>query len=99
MHACSGTIEGAHDQHAPRGDTEYMKAAVQVKTAAHKEDRLRRMTTVLRHLMLLQKSVPRGAKYYSEGVGLQLRVLTETWAELDAGGTVIALKACEGYAN
>jgi len=53
---------------------------------------------ILRHVLLLQKDVPRAAKYYAEGVGLQLRVLTETWAELDAGGSVIALKACDGCA-
>ena len=54
------------------------------------------MAVVLRHVMLIQRNVPRAAKYYSEGVGLELRILTETWAELDAGGTVIALKACDG---
>lgn len=50
------------------------------------------MGVSLNHVLLLQRSVPRAAKYYSEGVGLQLKVLTQSWAELQAGSTVIALK-------
>lgn len=49
----------------------------------------------LRYIMLLQKDVPKAARFYSEGLGLQLRVLTERWAELESGGTTIALKAAD----
>ena len=50
------------------------------------------MAVHLQHILLLQRSVPRAAKYYSEGIGLQLSLLTESWAELKAGTTTIALK-------
>jgi hypothetical protein len=62
-------------------------------------DHIYSMAVVLRNIMLLQRNVPLAAKYYSEGVGLQLRLLTETWAELDAGTAVIALKKAEGWAS
>lgn len=52
----------------------------------------------LRYIMLLQKDVPKAARFYSEGLGLQLRVLTERWAELESGGTTIALKAADSQA-
>ena len=41
--------------------------------------------------MLLQRDVPRAAKYYSL-LGFRLRLLTEAWAELDTGGTTVVLK-------
>jgi catechol-2,3-dioxygenase len=50
----------------------------------------------LQYVLLLQRNVPRAAKYYSEGVGLKLIVLTEAWAELNAGGATIALKQTDG---
>ncbi len=46
--------------------------------------------------MLLQKDVPKAARFYSEGLGLPVKVLSERWAEIDAGGTTLALKAVEG---
>ena len=52
----------------------------------------------LRYVMLLQRDVPKAARFYSEGLGLHLRVLTDRWAELDGGGTTIALKAADGCA-
>jgi hypothetical protein len=52
---------------------------------------------VLRHIMLLQRDVPQAAKYYGEGLGLTVRVVTEKWAELDAGGATIALKHAGGF--
>eukprot|EP00192_Tetraselmis_astigmatica_P017584 CAMPEP_0117680952 /NCGR_PEP_ID=MMETSP0804-20121206/18669_1 /TAXON_ID=1074897 /ORGANISM="Tetraselmis astigmatica, Strain CCMP880" /LENGTH=111 /DNA_ID=CAMNT_0005490569 /DNA_START=300 /DNA_END=635 /DNA_ORIENTATION=+ len=50
--------------------------------------------------MLLQRDVAKAAKFYSEGLGLQLTVLTERWAELKGGpsDTTLALKAIEGEA-
>ena len=50
----------------------------------------------LRHVLLLQRDVPRAARFYSEGLGLPVAVLTERWAELRAGSTSLALKAVDG---
>ena len=50
----------------------------------------------LRYVLLLQKDVPKAALFYSQGLGLTVKVLTERWAELQAGSTTIALKAVEG---
>ena len=52
---------------------------------------------MLRHILLLQRDVPRAAKFYSEGLGLKIKVLTERWAELHCGSSILALKAVEGY--
>ena len=52
----------------------------------------------LRHVLLLQRDVPRAARFYSEGLGLPIAVLTERWAELRAGSTSLALKAVDGCA-
>ncbi|KAK9838280.1 hypothetical protein WJX81_002218 [Elliptochloris bilobata] len=52
----------------------------------------------LRHVLLLQRDVPRAARFYSEGLGLPVAVLTERWAELHAGSTSLALKAVDGEA-
>lgn len=46
-------------------------------------------------VMLLQRNVPHAAKYYSL-IGFDVTVLTESWAELDAGSTKIFLKKQEG---
>ncbi|GMH43817.1 hypothetical protein BSKO_11751 [Bryopsis sp. KO-2023] len=54
--------------------------------------------TSLRHVLLLQRNVATAARFYSEGLGLKLEVLTERWAELKAGQTTLALKAVEGEA-
>ena len=53
----------------------------------------------LKYILLLQRDVPKAASFYSEGLGLSVRVLSERWAELEAGGSTIALKAVEGYAT
>jgi catechol 2,3-dioxygenase-like lactoylglutathione lyase family enzyme len=50
----------------------------------------------LRYVMLLQKDVSRAARFYNEGLGLPVKVISERWAELDAGGTTIAVKAVDG---
>lgn len=64
------------------------------------------MSTVLRHVLLLQRDVPAAARFYERGLGLGVTVCTERWAELhdasDPSGdrrTVIALKAVEGEAQ
>lgn len=43
------------------------------------------MSTVLRHVLLLQRDVPAAAKFYQEGLGLVVNVCTERWAELSDG--------------
>ena len=52
---------------------------------------------MLRQVLLLQRDVPKAARFYQQGLGLKVKVLTERWAELDAGPTTLALKAVEGY--
>lgn len=51
----------------------------------------------LRSVMLLQRDVGRAARFYSEGLGLRVAVLTERWAELHGGGNMtLTLKAVDG---
>ncbi|GJP75155.1 hypothetical protein CLOP_g13512 [Closterium sp. NIES-67] len=50
----------------------------------------------LRHVLLLQRDVPRAAKFFKEGLGLPVLVCTERWAEVQAGHTRIALQQCDG---
>lgn len=45
----------------------------------------------LQSIMLLQRNVPKAAKYYSL-LGFRVQLLTEGWAELDAGTAKIVLK-------
>lgn len=54
---------------------------------------------MLRQILLLQRDVPKAVKFYQEGLGLPVKVLTERWAELDAGTTTLALKAVEGFVS
>lgn len=54
------------------------------------------MAVALRSILLLQRNVPRAAKYYSEGLGLPVKTLTSAWAELDGGGVAVTLKQVEG---
>ncbi len=51
---------------------------------------------LLRQVLLLQRDVPKATRFYQEGLGLRVKVLTERWAELEAGSTTLALKAVEG---
>lgn len=51
---------------------------------------------MLRQVLLLQRDVPKATKFYQAGLGLRVKVLTERWAELDAGSITLALKAVEG---
>lgn len=52
----------------------------------------------LRYLLLLQRDVSKAAKFYNEGLGLPIKVISERWAELQAGSTTLALKAADGEA-
>ena len=53
--------------------------------------------TLLRQILLLQRDVRSATRFYSEGLGLRVKVASDTWAELETGGTKITLKAAEGY--
>lgn len=52
----------------------------------------------LRYVLLLQRDVVKAAQFYSQGLGIGVRTLTERWAELQAGTTTIALKGVDGEA-
>jgi predicted enzyme related to lactoylglutathione lyase len=51
------------------------------------------MTTQFRHIMLMVEDVPAAVEFYHQGLGLKVKVAAETWAELEADGTIIALHA------
>ena len=51
----------------------------------------------LRYILLLQRDVPKAAKFFTEGLGLSANVVTEKWAELQSGDSIVALKAADGY--
>lgn len=50
----------------------------------------------LRYILLLQRDLQKGLRFYGEGIGLPVRVVTERWAELTAGPSTLALKATDG---
>ncbi len=49
------------------------------------------MAATFKHIMLMVKDIPATVKFYSEGLGLEVKVSTPGWAELNANGTTIAL--------
>lgn len=51
------------------------------------------MTAQFKHVMLMVKDIPATVKFYSEGLGLPVKMQTPGWAELEANGTTIALHA------
>lgn len=51
------------------------------------------MAAQFKHVMLMVKDIPATVKFYSEGLGLQVKMASPGWAELDADGTTIALHA------
>ncbi|MCY6489408.1 MULTISPECIES: VOC family protein [Leptolyngbya] len=51
------------------------------------------MTTQFRQIILMVENVSASVEFYREGLGLKVNVVTETWAELEADGTEIALHA------
>ncbi|MBD2018753.1 VOC family protein [Leptolyngbya sp. FACHB-36] len=53
------------------------------------------MAAEFKHVMLMVKDIPATVKFYSEGLGLSVRMASPGWAELDANGTTIALHAAE----
>ncbi|WP_396135025.1 VOC family protein [Chamaesiphon sp. OTE_8_metabat_110] len=57
------------------------------------------MAAEFKHIMLMVKSIPTSLKFYSEGLGLPVKMSSPGWAELDANGTTIALHAAESNAD
>ncbi|MGK7875807.1 MAG: VOC family protein [Xenococcaceae cyanobacterium] len=49
------------------------------------------MAAEFKHIMLMVKDIPATVKFYSEGLGLKVKMSSLGWAELDANGTTIAL--------
>lgn len=54
------------------------------------------MAAEFKHVMLMVKDVPATVKFYSEGLGLTVKMSSPAWGELDANGTTIALHSAEG---
>ncbi|KAI8100677.1 hypothetical protein M9434_005068 [Picochlorum sp. BPE23] len=46
----------------------------------------------LRYVLMMERDLPKAIEFLQKGIGARVRVATTTWAELDAGGTTIALK-------
>ncbi len=57
------------------------------------------MPAQFKYVMLMVKDVPAAVKFYSEGLGLTVKVSTPGWAEIDAGGTTIAFHGAESDAE
>ncbi|MBE9061122.1 VOC family protein [cf. Phormidesmis sp. LEGE 11477] len=51
------------------------------------------MAAEFKHVMLMVKNVKATVKFYSEGLGLEVKMVSPGWAELDANGTTIAMHA------
>ncbi|MEA5533184.1 VOC family protein [Crocosphaera sp. XPORK-15E] len=51
------------------------------------------MTAKFKHIMLMVQDVAASVKFYSEGLGLTVKMSSPGWAELDADGTTLALHA------
>lgn len=57
------------------------------------------MPAQFKYIMLMVPDIASAVKFYSEGLGLEIKVNTPGWAELDAGGTTIALHYSHGAAQ
>ncbi|MCG6135713.1 MAG: VOC family protein [Nostoc sp. LLA-1] len=53
------------------------------------------MAAEFRHVMLMVKDVPAAVKFYSEGLGLPVKVASPGWGEIDANGTTIAFHSID----
>jgi len=54
------------------------------------------MATQFKHVMLMVPNVEASVKFFSEGLGLAVKMSSPGWAELDADGTTIALHLARG---
>ncbi len=57
------------------------------------------MAAEFKHVMLMVKDVPAAVKFYSEGLGLPVKIATPGWGEVDANGTTIAFHSAESDAD
>ncbi len=57
------------------------------------------MPAEFKHVMLMVKDVMASVKFYSEGLGLPVKMASPGWAEIDANGTTIAFHAAESVSN
>jgi catechol 2,3-dioxygenase-like lactoylglutathione lyase family enzyme len=57
------------------------------------------MTVEFKHVMLMVKDVMASVKFYSEGLGIPVKMASPGWAELNANGTTIAFHAAENVSN
>lgn len=57
------------------------------------------MAVEFKHIMLMVKDVSAAVKFYSEGLGLPVKMSSPGWGELDANGTTIAFHAAEANAD
>ncbi|WP_068819060.1 VOC family protein [Phormidesmis priestleyi] len=57
------------------------------------------MAAEFKHVMLMVKDVMASVKFYSEGLGIPVKMASPGWAELDANGTTIAFHAAESAQN
>jgi len=46
---------------------------------------------------MFERDVPKAVSFFKHGIGASLKVMTEQWAELQAGDTILALKSAPGY--
>ena len=47
------------------------------------------ITAEFRHVMLMVEDLPAAVDFFHRGLGLPIKVLSPTWAELEANGTTI----------
>jgi len=57
------------------------------------------MAAEFKHVMMMVKDVPAAVKFYSEGLGLPVKVSSPGWGEVDANGTTIAFHGAESNAD
>lgn len=57
------------------------------------------MTAQFKYVMLMVKDVPAAVKFFSEGLGLPVKVSSPGWGEVDANGTTIAFHGAESDAQ
>ncbi len=53
------------------------------------------MAAQFKHVMLMVKDVKAAVQFYSEGLGLPVKVVSPAWGEVDADGTTIAFHMAE----
>jgi catechol 2,3-dioxygenase-like lactoylglutathione lyase family enzyme len=57
------------------------------------------MAAEFKHVMLMVKDVMAAVQFYSQGLGLPVKVASPGWGEVDANGTTLAFHAAENPAS